>query len=85
VRLPPNAFFRVNAAIMLILAVMFAGHGVAGLQKAGILPLDSVSFPRIDLLGIYPNLESLGAQLLVILLVTAMVLAARVRSASTPV
>jgi len=85
VRLPLNAFFRVNAAIMFVLAVVFAGHGVAGLQKAGILRLDPVSFPRIDLLGIYPNLESLGAQLLVILLVTAMVLAARIRSASTPV
>lgn len=80
VRLPLNAFFRVNAAIMFLLAIVFAGKGVAGLQKAGLLRLDPVNFPRIDLFGVYPNLESLGAQLLVILLVTGMIIVTRIRA-----
>lgn len=79
-RLPLNAFFRVNAGIMFVLAVVFVGHGVAGLQEAGTLPINSVSFPRIDLLGVYPNLQSLGAQVLVVLLVASLALYTRRRA-----
>ena len=82
-RLPLNAFFRVNAAIMFVLAVVFAGHGVAGLQEAGTLPINPVSFPRVDLLGIYPNLESLGTQVLVIAMIAGMVILER-RRVPTP-
>jgi len=47
---------------MFALAVVFAGKGIAALQEAGKLPLDPISFPRIDLLGIYPNLQGLAMQ-----------------------
>ncbi len=66
-RLPLRQFFSMTAWFMFVLAVVFAGKGVAALQEAGKLPLDSISFPRIDLLGIYPTLESLGLQLLMVL------------------
>lgn len=68
-RLPLRLFFNVNALIMLLLAVAFAGHGVAALQGAGILPVDPVNFPRLDLLGIYPTAETLAAQVLLLLVV----------------
>ncbi|MDX1454269.1 MAG: FTR1 family protein [Gammaproteobacteria bacterium] len=66
VRLPLRQFFGATAYIMIALAVIFSGKGIAALQEAGMLPVDPVSFPRIELLGIYPNLQSLGLQLAVI-------------------
>ena len=59
-RLPLRQFFSVTAWFMFVLAVVFAGKGVAALQEAGHLPVDHIAFPRIDLLGIYPTLEGRG-------------------------
>jgi high-affinity iron transporter len=53
---------------MFVLAVVFAGKGVAALQEAGYVPVNPVNFPRIDLLGIYPNLQGLALQLGLLLL-----------------
>ena len=61
-RLPLRQFFSVTSVFMFALAIVFAGKGVAALQEAGRLPIDPVSFPRIDLLGIYPNAEGLIVQ-----------------------
>ena len=67
-RLPLRQFFALTAWFMFILALVFAGKGVAALQEAGKLPIDSIGFPRIDLLGIYPTWQGLGLQLLMLLL-----------------
>ncbi len=67
VRLPLRLFFGVNSALMYLLAVVFAGKGVAALQAAGKLPIHGINFPRIDVLGVYPNLQSLGVQLVLVL------------------
>lgn len=72
VRLPLRQFFGATAAVMIALSVIFAGKGVAALQEAGKLPLDPVAFPRIELLGIYPTLQSLGIQLVVLLAALAL-------------
>ncbi|MBI5040338.1 MAG: FTR1 family iron permease [Gammaproteobacteria bacterium] len=61
-RLPLRQFFSATSIFMFVLAVVFAGKGIAALQEAGKLPLDPVSFPRIDLLGVYPNLQGLAVQ-----------------------
>jgi high-affinity iron transporter len=75
VRLPLKQFFGASAAIMIVLAVIFAGKGVAALQEAGRLPTDMIAFlPRIELLGIYPNWESLGVQLAMVAVAVALVL-----------
>ena len=82
VRLPLRLFFGVNSVLMYLLAVVFAGKGVAALQAAGKLPMNGVNFPRIDVLGVYPNLESLGLQLLLVLVaVVFLVLNQRASSA----
>ena len=44
-------------------------QGIAALQEAGPLPFDPVNFPGIPALGVYPNLQGLVSQALVILLV----------------
>ena len=72
-KLPLRQFFAGSAAVMFVLAVVFAGKGVMALQEAGKLPISPVRFPRIDLLGIYPTLQSLAAQLLLVLAAVSLV------------
>jgi high-affinity iron transporter len=67
-RLPLRQFFAVTGVFMFLLAMVFAGKGVAALQEAGRVTLNPVAFPRIDLLGIYPNLEGLAVQAVMLLL-----------------
>ena len=66
VRLPLGTFFSINMWLMFVLAVVFAGKGVAALQEANTFPSNPINFLQIDVLGIYPNLESLGLQLALI-------------------
>lgn len=73
-RLPLRQFFAISGSIMFILAVVFAGKGVVALQEAGKLPISPVAFPRIDVLGIYPNLQGLLLQLGLILIAAALML-----------
>lgn len=73
VRLPLRQFFAVTAAVMIALAVVFTGKGVAALQEAGKLPIDTIAMPRIEFLGIYPTIQSVAAQLTVLLAAAALV------------
>jgi len=79
IRLPLRLFFRANAALLTALAVIFAGKGIAALQEAGKLRIDPINFPEIHLLGIYPTLESLGLQLVLVALTVAWLFYARAR------
>jgi high-affinity iron transporter len=72
-RLPLKQFFAISAAVMFVLAFVFTGKGIAALQEAGKIWITPVSFPRIDLLGIYPTLETLAAQLALVLIGAALV------------
>ena len=67
-RLPLRQFFSVTGILMFVLALVFAGKGVAALQEAGYIPVSPVPFPRVDLLGIYPNAQGLLLQLGLLLL-----------------
>jgi high-affinity iron transporter len=63
-RLPIGLFFMLTAGLLYYLAISFAGSGVLELQAAnwvGITPLDWV--PRIPWLGLYPSMETVLAQL----------------------
>ena len=68
VRLPIRQFFQINAILLFLLAVIFTGQGIAALQEAGIVSTSLLNFPRIELLGVYPTAQSLGLQLLVLIL-----------------
>ena len=68
VRLPLRPFFRVNAILLFVLALVFTGKGIAALQEGGYLSKDTIPFVEVDLLGIYPTLESLGVQALILLI-----------------
>ena len=68
-RLPIGPFFAATSALLVLLAVVFTGHGVAALQEAGLLGATRLGFDPVPLLGIYPSTESVGAQLVVLALV----------------
>jgi high-affinity iron transporter len=70
-RLPFKQFFTVNAVLLYALAVIFAGKGIHALQEAAVVSSNPVNFPRLDLLGIYPSIETLAAQLLLLALAAA--------------
>ncbi len=59
VRLPLGTFFAASSVLLAIMAVVFAGQGIAALQEAGKLASNRIDFPSIPLLGIYPNLQGL--------------------------
>jgi high-affinity iron transporter len=68
-RLPIGQFFAASSLLVVVLAVILAGKGIAGLQEAGLLHTSPVAIPRIDLLGIHPSWETLLAQVAVLLTV----------------
>ncbi len=72
-RLPLNVVFGVTSAILFVLSVKFAGKGIHELQEAHVLPETAFAIvPKIGDLGIYPTVETLAIQALVILLGTAL-------------
>jgi high-affinity iron transporter len=63
--LPITQFFRYSAILIAVLAVVLAGKGVGALQEAGVVPITPLAgAPRIPMLGLFPTLEAIGAQLL---------------------
>lgn len=67
-RLPIKQFFQINAVLLFLLAVVFTGQGIAALQEAGMVTASMINFPRVDMLGIHPTLQSLGLQLFVLMI-----------------
>ena len=68
VRLPIRQFFQVNAILLFLLAVVFTGQGISALQEAGIVSSSLLDFPSIEVLGVYPTVQGLGLQLVVLFL-----------------
>lgn len=78
VRIPIKQFFQITSALMVAIAIVLVGKAVQELIEIGFLsgtPLDYI--PSVPLLGIFPNLESILAQ--VALLVLGFLLAASIR------
>ncbi|CAE6950480.1 Cytochrome c family protein [Pseudomonas marincola] len=61
-KLPLATFFSLNAILLCMLSVVFAGHGIAALQEAGVIGTRPVNFFEFDWMGIHPDAYSLGAQ-----------------------
>jgi high-affinity iron transporter len=67
-RLPVAIFFRYSAWLMAALTVVLAGKGVAALQEAGVIDIAPVTIaPRLVVLGVFPTLQSIGAQILMLI------------------
>jgi high-affinity iron transporter len=82
-RLPIGKFFAVSSALVAILATVLMGKGVAALQKVGFVDSTPISMPRIDILGLYPSMQPVIAQV-IIMLVIAGSIAYNLRSQKKP-
>jgi high-affinity iron transporter len=66
-RLPLKYFFAGTGTLLYIMAFIFAGTGINQLQAAGWVPATPLEFPpAVPLLGIYPTMETLAAQALLL-------------------
>lgn len=69
-KLPIGKFFKLASYMVAVLAIVLAGKGVMAFQEAGYIPIISIDkIPQIDLLGIYPNVQSISAQILVLAII----------------
>ncbi len=68
-RLPLGLLFKVCSWTMVVLAFILAGKGAHSLQEAGFVGVSTLSFwPRFDVIGMYPSLQTLSAQVAVVAL-----------------
>jgi high-affinity iron transporter len=66
-RMPIGKFFSFSSVLVAVLAVVLVGKGIAGLQEAGWLMATPVTGLRLPVLGIYPTIQTYGAQLALLL------------------
>ncbi|MCI1747137.1 MAG: FTR1 family iron permease [Acidipropionibacterium sp.] len=88
VRLPMKQFFKWTSILLGILAVTIAGGAVKEFQDAAVVPAHEFGvgvIPQISWLGLYPNAETLLAQLVIviILVILAILQIRRSRSSTT--
>ena len=68
--LPITEFFRYSAILIAILTVVLAGKGVGALQEAGIIAITPLGWvPRIAMLGLFPTMESVATQIVMLVAV----------------
>jgi high-affinity iron transporter len=74
VRIPMRPFFAMTSGLLYLMAIIFAGAGIAELQEAGIVGFTPVAgMPLVPALGVYPTVETLAGQaVLVVLLAGAL-------------
>jgi high-affinity iron transporter len=86
-RVPIRPFFLLTGAFLYAMAIVFAGRGVFELQESGLVGLTPVAdVPRIPAFGVFPSVETLLAQGVLVgaLLVAVVVSWRRSRSEQLP-
>jgi high-affinity iron transporter len=78
-RLPIGLFFSATSWLLVVMAVIFVGHGVAAMQEAGIISATPVDFVAITMLGVHPNAQGLAAQIAMLVVTLAVMLLGRGR------
>ncbi len=69
VRIPLRPFFTTTSALLYYMAFVFAGKGVRELQEGGAVPITLLpGFPHIEWMGVFPSVETLLAQFVLIAL-----------------
>ncbi len=69
VRIPLRPFFAVTSVLLYYMAFVFMGKGIRELQEVNAFPMTVLrGFPHIDAMGIYPTVETMLGQLLLVVL-----------------
>ncbi|MDR0652703.1 MAG: FTR1 family iron permease [Synergistaceae bacterium] len=70
--IPIKPFFMGTSILMYIMSIAFAGGGVKELQEADVISVTPVNFVQsVDILGIYPTLETLLPQIVLLVIAIA--------------
>ena len=69
VKIPLRPFFTVTSALLYYMAFVFMGKGVRELQEGNVVGITVLpGWPHVDALGIFPSVETLLAQLVLVVL-----------------
>jgi high-affinity iron transporter len=79
-RIPIGAFFSITSVLLYGLAVVFAGQGIGSFQESGVISATFVSYvPTLPMLGVFPTIQTLAAQGLLLALAAAALLMPLIR------
>ncbi len=65
-KLPIPKLFKISSLVMGLLAIVLAGKGIHSFQEVSTIPIHGIPLFRIELLGIYPTLETTLGQLFIV-------------------
>jgi hypothetical protein len=69
VRIPLRPFFGVTSVLLYYMAFVFTGTGIRELQEGNALPITVIpGIPTIEALGLYPTLQTMVAQFVLLAL-----------------
>jgi high-affinity iron transporter len=69
IRIPLRPFFAVTSVLLYYMAFVFMGKGFRELQEGGLVSITVLpGWPHVDAMGIFPSVETLLAQALLLLL-----------------
>ncbi len=83
-RIRPGAILNGAGVLLCALALVLAGKGVRSLQEAGVLAVRAFDGPRIDLLGVFPTIETMFAQVVVAVAIALVAVVGRRPRAGAP-
>ncbi|MCH4169570.1 MAG: FTR1 family iron permease [Streptococcaceae bacterium] len=74
IKIPMKPFFRGTSILLFIMAFTFLGNGIKELQEGNLIGVTTIDgFSAISLLGIYPTLETLVPQIIILILTIALI------------
>jgi high-affinity iron transporter len=78
-RLPLKPFFLGTSVLLFVMSVSFTGAGIKELQEGNIIPVTLLPFSfTVDILGIYPTLQTLIPQI-ILLVITVVTFSTQIR------
>jgi high-affinity iron transporter len=78
--IPIGPVFSVTSVLLYALAIIFAGQGIASFQESGVIGATFVSYvPTLPMIGLFPTLQTIAAQAVLIALALAAVVVPMLR------
>ena len=73
VKLPLKPFFMGTSVLLFIMCITFTGSGIKKLQAGNVIPVTMLPFKfiTVDILGIFPTVQTLAPQLFLLALTAA--------------
>jgi high-affinity iron transporter len=66
-KLPMTTLFKISTVVLVATAVVLIGQGIHSFEEVGVVSSRPMPFPRLELLGVYPDRIGVFAQLAVAL------------------